>query len=68
MSSRTSLTRYAPLMRDVDEDGPHKLAARMWHERGDVALMRASLEKMSWEDRAFCEALASRLYGRRKDV
>jgi hypothetical protein len=40
---RTSLTAYAPLMRDPDPDGAHKLAARKWHEDGTLIVRPASI-------------------------
>lgn len=63
--NRSSLTRYAPLMRDPDPDGAHKLAARQWHENGSIVLLPESIAELSWEDRALVQAIAARLYGQR---
>lgn len=63
---RTSLTKYAPSMRDPDPDGAHKLAARMWHEQGHVAFRRETLERLPWQDRELIEQLATRIFGPRE--
>lgn len=63
--NRTSLTRYAPLMRDPDPDGAHKLAARQWHENGSIVLLPESIERLEWQDRELVKAIAARLYGQR---
>lgn len=65
--SRTSLTPYAPLMRDPDENGAHKLAARKWHEDGTLIVRRESLDRMDWQDRDLLNAIGARLYGPRED-
>ena len=64
---RTSLTSKAPYMRDPDPNGAHKLAARGWHEEGTLIVRKTSMDRMSWEDRAFCEALGAKLYGERQE-
>ncbi|MEO0699970.1 MAG: hypothetical protein AAFY81_09700 [Pseudomonadota bacterium] len=64
---RTSLTAHAPSMRDPDPDGAHKLAARVWHDEGSLIIRKASMDRMSWEDREFCKALGAKLYGKRDD-
>jgi hypothetical protein len=63
---RTSLTRYAPLMRDVDESGPHRLAARKWHEDGSIVLLPESIERLDWQDRELVRGIAARIYGQRE--
>ena len=64
---RSHLTPYAPLMRDVDEKGPHKLAARQWHESGAVVILPASKERLDWQDRELLDAICTRLYGPREE-
>lgn len=63
--SRTSLTKYAPLMREPDPNGARALAARKWHETGAVVIMPDQIARMPWEDREFLNAVAARLYGKR---
>lgn len=63
--SRTSLTRYAPLMADPDPKGAHKLAAAMWHAEGAVILRAESIERLDWQDRELVRAIATKLYGPR---
>lgn len=63
--SRTSLTRHAPGMRDADENGPRRLAARKWHEDGSVVLLADSVRRLDPLDRDLVRAIATRLYGPR---
>lgn len=42
----TSLTRHAATMRDADPNGPHRMAARKWHEDGSVVILAASIERL----------------------
>lgn len=63
--NRTSLTRYAAMMRDPDEDGARRMAARKWHEDGTIILLPDSIERMNWQDREYVRALAGKIYGRR---
>lgn len=65
MTSRTSLTPYAHLMRDEDPDGPKRMAARKWHEDGSVVILPASIERLDWQDRELVRAIATKLYGAR---
>jgi hypothetical protein len=66
MTRTTSLTRYAPSMRDADPCGAHRLAKRQWHEQGAVTLLPDQIAKMSWQDRELLLALAARHYGKRQ--
>lgn len=61
----TSLTKFAGSMRDVDENGPHHLAARKWHEDGSVVILAASIDRLNWQDRELVKAIATKLYGPR---
>lgn len=54
-------------MRDVDEAGALKFAAKLWHENGIVIFLPASIERMDWQDRELVKALAAKLYGQRKE-
>lgn len=65
--NRNFLTPYAPLMRDVDEAGARKFAAKLWHENGMVIFLPDSIERMDWQDKELVRALAAKLYGQRKD-
>ena len=62
---RTSLTSYAPLMRDPDPNGAHKLAAAMWHNEGTAIFRAESIARMDWQDREIINAIATKLYGPR---
>lgn len=64
--SRTSLTRYAPMMRDPDPDGARRMAARKFHEDGTVILLPDSIARLNWQDRELVKAIAEKLYGKRK--
>lgn len=61
----TSLTRYAPLMRDPDPCGPERLAKRLWHDEGTIVITRAQFEKMKGMERLMVEGIATGLYGKR---
>lgn len=64
--TRTSLTSYAPMMRDPDENGPRRLAARQWHETGAVVILPESIDRLAPLDRDYVRALAAKLYGPRE--
>lgn len=64
--SRTSLTPYAPLMRDPDEEGAKKMAARKWHEDGSIILRAEIIQRLDPLDRDLVQAIASKLYGKRE--
>lgn len=66
MAGRTSLTRYAPLMRDPDPNGPHALSIRKWHEDGSLVLRAEQIAKLDWQDRELLNAIGARLYGPRQ--
>lgn len=62
---RTSLTPYAPRMRDPDPQGAHRLAARKWHEDGSIVLLPQSIARLDPLDRELVQAIAAKLYGKR---
>lgn len=62
--SRTSLTAYAPAMRDLDPDGWKAIGAKLWHDRGMVVIGAGQLR--SWEDQELVERIAAKLYGKRE--
>jgi hypothetical protein len=61
----SSLTRYAPQMRDPDPCGAHRLAKRQWHQTGAVTFLPDQIARMSWQDRELLNAIATRIYGKR---
>lgn len=63
---RTSLTRFASQMRDPAPDGAHKFAAYAWHEMGMIVFRPESLQRLDRLDRELVEAIAAKLYGKRK--
>lgn len=63
----SNLGRYAPLMRDPDENGAHKLAARKWREDGTLVLQREIIDRLDWQDRELVNAIGARIYGPRED-
>lgn len=65
MTRTTSLTRYAPQMREADPCGPHRIAKRQWHETGAAVFLPDQIKAMSWQDRELVLAIATRLYGKR---
>lgn len=64
--SRTSLTRYAPLMRDEDPTMPHRMATAAWHQTGMVVITPESIARLDWQDRELVQAIATKLYGKRE--
>lgn len=60
-----SLTRFAPLMREPDPNGAHRLAKRQYHETGAITFLPDQLAQMPWQDKEFLNALASKYYGKR---
>ncbi|MBB4859646.1 hypothetical protein HNO88_002975 [Novosphingobium chloroacetimidivorans] len=54
-------------MRDPDERGAHRLAARMWHTEGAVVLRPESIARLDPLDRDYVRAIAAKLYGPRED-
>lgn len=66
--SRGSLTRFAPLMREPDPNGAHRLAKRQYHETGAITFLPDQLARMPWEDRELVQRIAAKHYGpRHKD-
>jgi hypothetical protein len=65
MSRAGSLTRFAPLMREPDPNGAHRLAKRHWHEQGAVTFLPDQIARMNWQDREFLNAIAAKQYGPR---
>jgi hypothetical protein len=54
------------MMRDEDDKGAHRMAARKWHEDGSIVLLAPSIERLEWQDRELVRAIATRLYGARE--
>lgn len=67
MTRTTSLTRYAPQMREADPNGPHRIAKRQWHDSGAIVLLPDQIARMGWQDRELVKAIATRLYGKRNE-
>ena len=66
--SRSSLTRYAPLMREPDPNGAHRLAKRQYHETGAITFLPDQIARLPWQDRELVNGIAAKLYGpRQKD-
>lgn len=63
--SRGSLTRYAPLMREADPCGAHRLAKRQYHQTGAITLLPDQIARLDWQDRELVKAIAAKLYGKR---
>ena len=66
--SRTSLTRYAPIMREPDPCGAHRLAKRQFHETGAITFLPDQLARMPWQDRELVERIATKHYGPRQET
>jgi hypothetical protein len=64
--SRTSLTRYAPQMRDPDPAGARIKAGEMWARQGIVVLFPDQLNQMAGLERELIQAVAAKHYGKRK--
>lgn len=62
----TSLTRYAPLMREPDPKGASNAAKEAWLEHGIVVLFPEQLKQMGGLERQLVEAVADKHYGKRK--
>lgn len=65
---RSSLTRYAPLMREADPNGAHRLAKQQWHDTGAVVLLPDQIAKLPWQDRELVQQIARKLYGTRQET
>jgi len=65
--SRTSLTRYAPLMRETDPNGAHRIAKRQWHDTGAIVLLPDQIKRLAWQDRDLLNGIAAKLYGPRQE-
>ncbi len=61
---RTSLTAFAPLMRDPDPAAISKIGALLWHQFGIVCVDPAKFK--SWADQKQAELLGAQAYGERK--
>lgn len=66
--SRTSLTRFAPIMREPDPNGAHRLAKRQYHETGAITFLPDQIARMAWQDRELLNALAAKHYGPRQET
>jgi hypothetical protein len=65
--SRTSLTRYAPLMRETDPNGAHRIAKQQWHDIGAIVLLPDQIKRLAWQDRDLLNGIAAKLYGPRQE-
>lgn len=66
--SRSSLARFAPLMRDADPNGAHRIAKHQWHATGAIVLLPDQIAGLAWQDRELVNALAKKLYGPRQET
>lgn len=66
--SRSSLARYAPLMREADPNGAHRIAKRTWHDQGAIVLLPDQIARLPWQDRELVQQLAKKLYGPRQET
>lgn len=66
--SRSSLARYAPLMREPDPNGAHRLAKRNWHDTGAIVLLPDQIARLAWQDRELLNGIAAKLYGPRQET
>jgi len=65
MTTRTSLTKFAPTMQDarpMSEHEKRELGRRLWLQYGAVVVLEGWAPKVFWD--ALC-AIARRLYGER---
>jgi hypothetical protein len=65
MTQTSSLTRYAPRMRDADPNGAHRIAKRQWHESGAIVLLPDQIARLPWQDRELVQRIAAKQYGPR---
>jgi len=68
MTQTTSLTRYAPQMREADPNGAHRLAKRHWHEHGAIAFTADQIARLPWQDRELIQRIAAKHYGPRNGM
>lgn len=64
--SRTSLTRFAPLMNDPDPNGASKAARDAWIRHGIVVIFPNQLKAMEGLERQLICAIADKNYGKRQ--
>lgn len=62
-----SLARFAPLMREVDPNGAHRIAKRQWHDTGAIVLLPDQIARLAWEDRELIQRIAAKQYGPRQE-
>lgn len=60
-----SMTRFAPLMREPDPNGAHRIAKAQWHDTGAIVLLPDQIERLPWQDRELVQAIAAKQYGPR---
>lgn len=65
MTQTTSLTRYAPQMREADPNGARRIAKQKWHATGAIVLLPDQIDRLGWQDRELVKAIAARIYGTR---
>ena len=61
----TSLTRFAPLMRDPDPCGARSAAQELWIDRGIIVIFPDTLKAMGGLERTLIETIATKHYGKR---
>lgn len=65
MTGATSLTRFAPLMREPDPAGARRAAKQLYDERGILVIFPDDVRDGKI-DQMWIEAIGKRLYGGRK--
>jgi hypothetical protein len=59
------MTRFAPVMRDADPNGAHRIAKRQWHDTGAIVLLPDQIARLPWQDRELVQGIAAKQYGPR---
>ena len=65
MTRTSSLSRYAPILREPDPNGAHRLAKQKWHDTGAIVLLPDQIARLPWQDRELVRAIAAKQYGPR---
>jgi len=66
--SRSSLARYASLMREADPNGAHRIAKRQWHDTGAIVLLPDQIARLPWQDCELVQRIAAKHYGPRQEI
>ena len=64
----SALARFAPLMREADPNGAHRIAKQQWHQQGAIVLLPDQIARLAWQDRELVQQLAKKLYGPRQET